>query len=392
MYLRGMPKRLLVMLVLCAATATLVARPVMIDVDTVPVSRVVANLERMIAGNPKDVELRVNLARLHAMAYAGKVSEAQALRGTIGTESTWTQGNPYFGFREPQEQWEVKTTADAETNARAKEHLTRAIAAYREALALAPRHAVATLGLGWALKESGDSAGAITALRRAVELGWERDEPRSGLSAARSITEEAALHLRPLLNPLRDTAEIQTLDRRLAILKSKGRWVTPIAIPLRAGMSADDMVAPDRYVPFDLDGSGIVRKWEWLADDAAWLVHDHRGTGQITSALQLFGSVTFWAFWENGYHALRAMDDDGDGVIDGREREGLALWHDRNHNGISECGEVRPLTEWGIVSLSTSYEYDARHQHEIAWSPRGVVFATGEVRPTYDLVMGTRRK
>lgn len=384
-----MPKRILVLLALCVVTATVVAIPVMMDVETVPVSRVVANLERMITSNPKDVELRVNLARLHAMAYAGKVSEAQALRGTIGTESTWTQGNPYFGFREPQAQWEVKTTADAEANARAKEHLTRAIAAYRAALALAPRHAVATLGLGWALKESGDTAAAITTLRRAVELGWEREESMSGLSAARSITEEAALHLRPLLNPLRDAAEIQSLNWRLAALKSKGRWVTPIAIPLRAGISAGDMVAPERYVPFDLDGSGIVRKWEWLADDAAWLVHDHRGTGEITSALQLFGSVTFWAFWQNGYHALRAMDDDGDGVIGGREREGLALWHDRNHNGISDRGEVRPLIEWGIASLSTSYEYDPRHQHEIAWSPRGVVFTSGEVRPTYDLVMGS---
>lgn len=379
------------MLVLCAATATVGAIPAVMDVETVPVSRVVANLERMIAGNPKDVELRVNLARLHAMAYAAKITEAQAFRSWVGASPTGAPGNPYFGFREPQEQWEVTTTSDAAANARAKEHLTRAIAAYREALALAPRHDVATLGLGWALKESGDTAGAITALRLAVEYGWAVDESRSGLSAARSITEEAALHLRPLLHPLRDTAEIQSLDRRLAILKSKGRWVTPIAIPLRAGLSADDMVAPDRYVPFDLDGSGIVRQWEWLADDAAWLVHDHRGTGQITSALQLFGSVTFWAFWQNGYHALRAMDDDGDGVIRGREREGLALWHDRNHNGISDQGEVRPLAEWDIVSLSTSYEYDSRHQHEIAWSPRGVVFASGEVRPTYDLVMGARK-
>ena len=84
------------------------------------------------------------------------------------------------------------------------------------------------------------------------------------------------------------------------------------------------------------------------------------------------------------------MDDDGDGEIRGRERAGLALWHDRNTNGISDRGEIRPLIDWGIVSLSTTYEYDARHQHEIAWSPRGVVFATGEARPTYDLVMESR--
>jgi hypothetical protein len=388
-----MSKRILIALAVCAVAAPLVAEYVMPDIETVPVDRVVANLERMVADAPRNVELRVNLARLHALAYASKAADVRTLRTGLGPGPEWAKGQPFFGHEPGHRQPPVKATSDPAAAAAAKAHLTRAIAAYRAALELAPKHGVAQLGLGWALKESGDKAGAVMELRRGVELGWERDGvPGASLWAGRSLTEEAAFYLRDLLDPVKDAAEIVTLDEKLRALQRGPRIITPIAVPLRAGVSAEAMVDGTRLVPFDLDGSGIPRKWTWLSDDAAWLVHDHRGTGQITSALQLFGNVTFWAFWENGYHALRAMDDDGDGAISGRERVGLALWHDRNSNGISDRGEVRTLIDWGIVSLSTSYAYDASHQHEIAWSPRGVVFAGGEVRPTYDLVMMTTSK
>ena len=89
--------------------------------------------------------------------------------------------------------------------------------------------------------------------------------------------------------------------------------------------------------------------------ERAWLVFDKQSTGSITSGLQLFGNVTFWLFWRNGYDALRALDDDGDGRIAGAELAGLALWHDRNADGVSDRGEVRPVSEWGIVSLSCEY-------------------------------------
>ena len=61
----------------------------------------------------------------------------------------------------------------------------------------------------------------------------------------------------------------------------------------------------------------------------AWLVFDRRGTGSITSGLQLFGSVTFWLFWENGYDALRSLDDNGDGAIAGADRHRLGAQRDQ---------------------------------------------------------------
>jgi hypothetical protein len=58
---------------------------------------------------------------------------------------------------------------------------------------------------------------------------------------------------------------------------------------------------------------------------------------------------TGWLFWSNGYEALRALDDNGDGELRGAELWKLAIWRGRNQNGVSEKGEVSPLTAHGIA-------------------------------------------
>ena len=125
------------------------------------------------------------------------------------------------------------------------------------------------------------------------------------------------------------------------------RWVTPLVVPLDDDVALRDLIDPQARVLFDADGSGIPRPWSWIRPKAAWLVFDRNGQGRITSALQWFGSVTFWLFWHNGYEALRSLDDNGDGAVSGRELQGLAIWRDENANGVSEPGEVRPATSWG---------------------------------------------
>jgi hypothetical protein len=101
----------------------------------------------------------------------------------------------------------------------------------------------------------------------------------------------------------------------------------------------------------------------------------------------MFGNVTFWIFWRDGYEALRSLDDDGDGVLRGAELRGVALWQDRNGNGICDSGEVRPVSEWGITEISCAGEM---HSTGIAWSPKGVTFTDGESRPTYDWIAPSR--
>jgi hypothetical protein len=84
------------------------------------------------------------------------------------------------------------------------------------------------------------------------------------------------------------------------------------------------------------------------------------------------------------------MDNDADLELSGDELMGLAIWHDRNSNGISEPGEVKPLAEYGIVSISCRSERDTSHPDNIAYSPEGVTFGDSTVRSTYDIVLQPR--
>ena len=142
-----------------------------------------------------------------------------------------------------------------------------------------------------------------------------------------------------------------------------------------------ELVDEQANVAFDLDGSGRKRKWAWLTPKAGWLVFDPDKTGRVNSALQMFGNVTFWIFWPDGYEALSALDDNGDGTLSGSELSGLAVWNDRNGNGVSEPGEVIPVEALGIQSISCRSEADASGMR---WNPQGVTFTNGVSRASYD--------
>ncbi len=139
------------------------------------------------------------------------------------------------------------------------------------------------------------------------------------------------------------------------------------------------------------DGSGERKPWSWLSRDAAWLVYDQKQTGRITSALQLFGNVTFWLFWGNGYKALATLDDNADGQLTGAELRHLALWHDANANGVSDTGEITPVSETGIVALSCRYTETNRSPNCRTEAPEGVKFGDGRTRRTFDIILHPRK-
>jgi tetratricopeptide (TPR) repeat protein len=355
------------------------------DLQNVPVSRLTANLERMIAENPADLMLRINLARAHAMAYAQKTEKATVLKGRE-QYGVYAEHVPIY------HPFEVKKAATEAARTAAAIHLDAAIAAYQDVISRAPDNLIARLGLAWSLDQAGQKARAIAEYRIVVRDGFPKDRSKDRyappvLRGDRYLSEEAARYLLPLLDPTNDRGEIATLKAQIAELEKAPRGITPIAVPLKDGLSACDVTNTDARVVFDADGTGVDRSWTWITPDAAWLVFDKQDTRRVTSALQLFGNVTFWMFWENGYRALGGLDDNSDGRIAGPELPGLALWRDANANGISEPGEVRPVSDWKIVSLSYRYEFDATHPDEIAFSPAGVTFADGTTRPTWDIVL-----
>src|SRR5512145_191364 len=76
-------------------TAPALARYIRPDLEKVPVERLIANLEAAVAKEPKNVELRLNLARVHAMAYALKTDTAEVRKGKEA-DGAWFGYEPKF--------------------------------------------------------------------------------------------------------------------------------------------------------------------------------------------------------------------------------------------------------------------------------------------------------
>lgn len=368
----------LAVLVMAAPLGALYVLP---EIREVPVDRLAANLEREAKQDPNNIEKIINLARLYAMAYALKSNDVPTVTGPDKVD------RPYFGTEDPRIPRQIGKASSREQEATAQKQLKKSIAYYESALALDSQNLTARIGHAWALDQSGQKTRAIDEYRRVIAQAWLNEQKVSmGRLGKRFFTEEAAGYLIPLLDPAKDAGEIADLEAKRSTLQKMPRPVTPIAIPLSDDLSADRILDPIARVRFDADGSGLRREWTWITVEAGWLVYDPRDRGSITSGLQLFGSVTFWLFWSNGYEALRALDDNGDGELMGRELQHLAIWHDRDGDGVSDPAEVRSLAEHGIVSLSCAF-VQGDGIRIAASSSAGVRFADGHTRATYDVLL-----
>jgi tetratricopeptide (TPR) repeat protein len=368
------------------AALALVASPALsifirVEVEKIPIDRIAKNLEEAIKKDPKSAQAVLNLARAHAMAYSLRAEEVPV--DAKRPDAVW------FGYEPPLVPFnKVAKTEDKEKLKAAQAHLEKAVKLYEDALKLTPDDLRAQLGHGWLLSQTDKKADAVASLRKTIEKAWAKEKDLMALGlGGHTVTGEGADYLIPLLDKEKDKDEIATLKERAEKLKKLPRPITPIAIPLKDGLAATDIEARGASVAFDADGTGLQKKWTWVTKDAAWLVHDPKQSGKITSALQLFGNVTFWMFWDTGYEALAALDDNQDGQLTGKELAGLALWHDANGNGVSEPGEVKPVADHGIVAISCQCERDPKHPDRIAFSKAGVTFQDGKTRSTFDLVL-----
>jgi hypothetical protein len=159
--------------------------------------------------------------------------------------------------------------------------------------------------------------------------------------------------------------------------------VTPIIFSITDPALLSELLDSSHSACFDLDGSGRPQCWLWVRPGTGILVWDPGMTGRITSGRQLFGSVTFWMFFQDGYHALDVLDDNRDGVLSGSELRGLSVWFDLNGDGMSNPGEVVPVERLGIRSIAT------RATSEEAGGPanrEGLTMKDGRTLPTYDWI------
>ena len=131
--------------------------------------------------------------------------------------------------------------------------------------------------------------------------------------------------------------------------------LTPLALDLDGnGVSTISSVAG---VVFDLDADGQTERVGWLSTSDAWLAFDRNGNGLIDDGSELFGSGTTMPDGSkalDGFAALRVLDVNQDGAIDSTDAvfTELSLWTDTNSDGRVDAGELRPMSQAGVQSLS----------------------------------------
>ena len=181
----------------------------------------------------------------------------------------------------------------------------------------------------------------------------------------------------------RNSAAVQENLKKLEALQI--RVITPIIFSLQAHSSLAELLAEDTRVRFDLDGDDVVELRPWVRPTTGILVWDPRRTGLITSGRQMFGSVTWWLFFADGYQALDVLDDDRDGTLAGPELAGISVWFDRDSDGISDTAEVLPIEQLAVVSVATK---SCGHDNGSPMNEQGLELADGRTVATYDWIAG----
>jgi hypothetical protein len=87
----------------------------------------------------------------------------------------------------------------------------------------------------------------------------------------------------------------------------------------------------------------------------------------IDNGLELFGNFSAqpepaMGAERNGFAALAVFDYNADGKIDSEDTvySELRLWHDRNHNGVSEPDELQSVERLGLKTLFLNYRRSKR--------------------------------
>lgn len=382
-----------------------------------PVERLIANATAYIQEHPKDAEGYYTLARIHYLAFINKSFlvggsiDGRALPYVIPywwwedylwsarTEEAKRQALLEFGYASAQDVpagqqqkfwdrvWELEAKLEAEnwrpgqpTLEQLIQHAAAAQWNFYQAIALDPNNALYYLGQASLGEQYSDflqqmgQAPVPPALRTimltavkdtyllAYDLALKGDlsreyRPIEGLRGLVSY-EAGNAYVRLWESEAQIPPAVQDriagIKANLATLEALPIGaITPIVFSLKPSTSLRGLLAPKRIVRFDLDGDGVVEPRPWLRPTTGLVVWDGDRDGQITSGRELFGSVTWWLFFSNGYRALDMLDDNRDGFLTAGELKGIAVWFDRNSNGRSDRGEIVSLESLGVTALGT---------------------------------------
>ena len=387
---------------LAASTAAMPYFPPPTPIYEAPIDRALQNVTEMQGLEPAQRERL--LGRLNLLAYARDDSNFAYFRennelnepGSVPcSEAPQGYGPP----ADPPTQWAATdlcarftfdmSPADelpsdpTSTSERGRARLEGARAHYAEALRIEPANLRARLGYAYVLDRMGRVGDARRELRTIIRYGLPRLKGEYSNWDDHAVLTETAAHLDHLATSGADRARIARLRTRLDASHPMIA-ITPIVVPL-ADAPFSRMINDASPVSFDFSGTGDARAQGWLTPNAAWLVWDPEWRGQVRSGFDMIGQRSWAVFWSDGFEALRALDDNRDGVLTGGELGGLALWRDENSNGVSDPGEVVPVNVHGIVSLAVR---GSRVREGLLAAQNGVTFDDGRTRPLYDWTPG----
>ena len=125
--------------------------------------------------------------------------------------------------------------------------------------------------------------------------------------------------------------------------------------PLVLDLDGDgyNLVAEDvSSAHFEFDGDGFGEHTGWVRGTDGFLVRDANSNGLIDNVTEMFGNAT-----TGGFAMLAGYDSNLDGVINASDTNFAALkvWQDYDQDGVTDSGELKTLTELGIVSINLSH-------------------------------------
>ncbi len=185
-------------------------------------------------------------------------------------------------------------------------------------------------------------------------------------------------------------ASVDYMARRYTGFAKENGWLAegdPLVIDLD-GDGIETIGLQESRAYFDVDGDMFREKTGWLKGDDGFLVLDANANGRIDDIAEMFGNR-----FEGGYAKLAAYDSNADGKISVGDLvwSELKVWQDRDRDGETDAGELKSLTQLGILELSlTSTALNATTpQGTQLLSYGSVTFDSGRVSTMFEAIFNS---